>query len=1240
MPKKLLLYINLVILGFCHLQAQTVLNTSVIASQNTSDPYSVRLLPGFNANAITNPALVFRAYIAGSTNGVSGYTPITVDYTSTPPPEENYIYSRSYLIATTATNPAAKQIQGIQFFDGLGRPKQNISIKSTPSGKDLVTTIPYDDFGRQVDSWLPVPMSSLNGDIQSGVESATKNYYKSNFITSDLTPETIPFSHKVLEASPLNRLDQEIDPGFDWQSKPNSLSYDVNNANEVKKFGTSVNSWTEERTDATLTDNGFYPKAVLYKNRVTDEDGNYSIEFKNSEGQTLLVRKNDGLDDIDTYYVYNEFGQLSFVIPPKAVANSPATDTTVLNELCYQYRYDSKNRLAEKKLPGKDWEYMVYDNQNRLVATQDGNLKANTQWLFSKYDQFSRTIYTGITNTTDSRATIQTALDGIVSNNEERKASGFTQNNLVVDYSKDKAYPSSISSVLSVNYYDTYPAGTVAGTTSPSVPTTVQDETPLSETAKSYTVNGFTSKRSTKSLPTASFVKNIEDDKWTRAYSYYDSKARTIATYGFNIEGGFTKSESKLLFSGNSEYTITTHSLASSTTQETIKETFEYDHQERLVRHFHQINGGKNELLAENIYNELGQLKIKNVGNLVGAPLQSINYKYNIRGQVTQVNDPDALGNKLFGYQIFYNTLKKSTINGATTKFNGNISQVAWATQGNAILRVYSYNYDGLDRLKKSTYWDDENHNNDEYQENLSYDLNGNINTLFRTGKKQRGTTAAEVYDNLKYHYSNGEKSNKLLYLEQLGGNAINGYPLTAGQTGQNIQYDGGLVTNGNMTSMPDEGVGSISYNFLDLPTEIKKQKTGDPNAYSYKYTYGADGVKLKQTVGTKVTTYLDGFQYENNTLQFLPTAEGYYDFIKNAYVYNYNDQVGNVRVSYKQNTAGALEILEENNYYAFGLKQTDNDPTTGNTNYKYKFQGQEYEDTGFYSFKWRNYDPVIGRFFNVDKLSEKYAYQSHYNFSENRVVNSVELEGLEEFRLFDKASDFMQRHQGEGYTMSITSNELFAPVKSIEGVVINAKSSNGNDNTNQMSALPIAIPLGGFETGTLGGTSAGITTGIGLSASTIAFSAVSLISLVGDTSVSTTDQPENDDENLYLYRNMRSIGGLPELGSSANTLGVRNTDFSTSLFGEFKSDTDYVYGSSGEGMSTTPGFGNYVPITPYASTKTSLFRINAANVYKSGLGVYIDKPNHANIIPRGRMTLQQFRLQIQATAPLWKPIN
>jgi RHS repeat-associated protein len=62
-------------------------------------------------------------------------------------------------------------------------------------------------------------------------------------------------------------------------------------------------------------------------------------------------------------------------------------------------------------------------------------------------------------------------------------------------------------------------------------------------------------------------------------------------------------------------------------------------------------------------------------------------------------------------------------------------------------------------------------------------------------------------------------------------------------------------------------------------------------------------------------------------------------------------------------------------------------------------YQGQELQDDldlGWYSFKWRNHDPTIGRFFNIDPLSESFYYNSPYAFSENKVTGHVELEGLE----------------------------------------------------------------------------------------------------------------------------------------------------------------------------------------------------------------------------------------------------
>ncbi|MEN2436889.1 DUF6443 domain-containing protein, partial [Weeksellaceae bacterium A-14] len=62
---------------------------------------------------------------------------------------ENYIYSRTYLDATSTSSASKKQIQSVTYYDGLGRPKQTIAIKASPTQKDVVTPIVYDGYGRQ-----------------------------------------------------------------------------------------------------------------------------------------------------------------------------------------------------------------------------------------------------------------------------------------------------------------------------------------------------------------------------------------------------------------------------------------------------------------------------------------------------------------------------------------------------------------------------------------------------------------------------------------------------------------------------------------------------------------------------------------------------------------------------------------------------------------------------------------------------------------------------------------------------------------------------------------------------------------------------------------------------------------------------------------------------------------------------------------------------------------------------------
>ncbi|MBR9831655.1 hypothetical protein GYB57_05885 [bacterium] len=71
---------------------------------------------------------------------------------------------------------------------------------------------------------------------------------------------------------------------------------------------------------------------------------------------------------------------------------------------------------------------------------------------------------------------------------------------------------------------------------------------------------------------------------------------------------------------------------------------------------------------------------------------------------------------------------------------------------------------------------------------------------------------------------------------------------------------------------------------------------------------------------------------------------------------------------------------------------------------YRYGFQGQERDDEikgsgNSYNYTFRMHDPRLGRFLSIDPLSKQYPFYSPYAFSGNRVIDMIELEGLEPFR-------------------------------------------------------------------------------------------------------------------------------------------------------------------------------------------------------------------------------------------------
>ena len=903
---------------------------------------------------------------------------------------ENYVYTKVYLSAD-----GSKKSETVQYFDGLGRPKQVVQVKATPLGQDLAVPVVYDQLGRPTKTLLPIPVPTANSGIHTIDENSVNSYYG----------VANAYSEQKLEASPLGRVFEVANPGTEWamnSGRTTKMQYLTNTESDaVKRFNTTA-SWSNGILTTSITGISFYAPNQLSKSKVTDEDGKITIDFKNSEGKTVLLRKESPSGKLDTYYIYNNYGQLAFVVSPKGneqITNNGNTVTSqILDDLCYQYVYDNRFRQVEKKLPGKGWEYMVYDQQNRMVASQDANMKNNTtnpnRWSFTRYDKFGRVLYTGVF-TGGTRAQEQSNANAKGLNNETRSTTSFTLNSQEIFYT-NTAYPSTAIISYSVNYYDSYP-GTHTNRLLP--PETLLGQNTLVGFA-SITVNGVSSERSLKSMPTASMVKNLDDDFWSSTHIWYDQLGRAIGSQGKNHLGGYTKTEKQLDFSGAVLFANTFHKKTISDPSEVIiNERFVYDNNFRIKQHYHKVNSNAEELLADYTYNELGQVTNKKVGN----NLQSIDYTYNIRGAITKVNDPANLGGKLFGYELKFASTANASV--APANYNGNITEMIWKNATDDVLKKYSYQYDPYNRLTAAIYQEPNSSlpQNGFYNETMSYDSNGNITNLKRNQKSYNNTV--EEIDDLVYSYPNGNRLHSVVDLK----NNYNGYPDVSGNP---MSYD----WNGNMTSHVNRGILEIKYNDANLPSYIKfnnfVQRVGGDVYRNMTYSYRADGVKIKKTHhyfsgrsradAFEITEYIDGFQYNNeqfglageSLLKFFSTSEGYFDYQNNRYIYHYNDHLGNVRISFAREGNTAV-IVEQNDYYAFGLKHNGPafDPT--GVNYKYQYNGKEMQDElGMYDYGARFYMPDLGRWGVVDPLAETYTRHSPYHYGMNNPIRFIDPDG------------------------------------------------------------------------------------------------------------------------------------------------------------------------------------------------------------------------------------------------------
>lgn len=955
--------------------------------------------------------------------------------------DQNYIQTWDVKVAiksttdVNVTTPVAEAIRTIQYFDGLGRLSQTVIPYFSPEGKSLVTPNVYNLVGLDETNFQPYIAKTGEPIFWPNFESDLTTFYRDHF------GDEMGMAPVEYEKSPLQRVLKQGAPGKPWQIDTNGhylrVEYLTNtNTNELRAI-----NWKAK--GGQCVNNGIYPTAELYVVKTTAEDGAITYEFKDKLGYVVLKRSiAPDSKYADTYYVYDDFNLLRFVISPEGsnqITGSFYFTDDLASKYVYYYKYDDRKRLIEKKLPGKESEYTVYNRVDMPIMFQDGNMRKLNgsakayEWQYTKYDALGRVIITGITTECPNQTRDQVqALADANENCWEYLQQTLQYPRPFSNYYSANAFPYAVTgSIQTLNYYDTYDV--IVKTVNTFTPRPIANDAELDfNPADANFAVPQQDVQFIKGLPTVSFV-NAQGNLLP-SVTYYDKRGRVLQVrQKGHITGTYTISTNNYIEALPAKENITNtvyasyikhkYIAANGTTQSIAeKYTYKYDDFGRLNLRKYQVGDVMAIHKVENTYTPLGQLQQKKIteGSTV---LQTIDYTYNIRGWLTSINNPALVSSTgdLFGMNLYYNTTTQGLNNQAL--YSGNISATEWqtvqatgtTTPNTAGPKAYVYTYDLLSRLTNSTFseytsgtWQQTS----KFDERIkSYDLNGNIQGLERKGSFSNWSTG--IIDNLTYKYF----GNQLISVDDaiLTDNGYDFYDNGHYLNGTLREYD--YDANGNITKDVNKGIIGLTYNHLNLPKEIYFSKDNKLD-----YLYDAIGNKLRQDVieakiVIKRTDFVSNFVIVNNAPAWINFDEGRV-IMDGTNVYftetHLRDHLGNTRVVFGY-TNNALRIKQVNSYYPFGMnikglttsgiKAESKHPAN-----EYLYNGKMFQDElglDWLDYGARMYDAQIGRWHVMDPLAEVSRRWSPYAYCYNNPMRFIDPDGMLVDDYFNKQGQY-----------------------------------------------------------------------------------------------------------------------------------------------------------------------------------------------------------------------------------------